>query len=293
MHTSLSQALSQPSKAIAQTLLARANSGSCALVAFHDSASSTLKIANVGDSRAILGRPTSTTNESGEQIYEVIQLSNDHNGFNAAEVARLNALHPDEELWSKEGYGRFIGWGCARAFGDGRTKWAKDVQEKLRDEYLGTRPAKTLITPPYFTAEPEITSFKVKEGDILIMASDGLWECLSNEETVGLVGKWAQLRSSNSSQSSPSELTFEPTTLPVHMTSPPEASDDDKFTRFKQWNTPKTFTFSHISTDSPAEHLLRNALGGANEDLREALLSIKGSRARSWRDDISISVVIF
>jgi len=33
-------------------------------------------------------------------------------------------------------------------------------------------------------------------GDFLVLASDGLWESLTNEEVVGLVGKWLEERGS-------------------------------------------------------------------------------------------------
>jgi len=305
VNDALELAFSQSSIAMAHNILARATSGSCALVAFYDSASSKLKIANVGDSRAVLGRLT-TSGDSGEKVYEVIPLSYDHNGLNPSEVSRLTALHPNEpDLFSADGSGRTIGWGCARAFGDGRTKWPLDAQERLRKEYLCGRPSKMVKTPPYFTAEPEIVSAEVKEGDFLIMASDGLWECLTNEEAVGLVGRWAQMRDSSSSERAlgarkerQDELpVFSPPSSPSSSSSSSSSSGSsttkETTPRYRQWNTPKKFTFTQARRESSAEHLLRNALGGMNEDLREALLNMRGSRARAFRDDISISVVFF
>ena len=35
-------------------------------------------------------------------------------------------------------------------------------------------------------------NFRCEEGGFLVLASDGLWESLTNEEVVGLVGKWLE-----------------------------------------------------------------------------------------------------
>jgi pyruvate dehydrogenase phosphatase len=291
VNDALELAFSQSSVSKAQSILTRAISGSCALVAFYDSASSTIKVANVGDSRAVLGRLTKR-GKDGEEVYEVIPLSYDHNGLNPAEVSRLTALHSGEDLFSTDGTGRFIGWGCARAFGDGRTKWSKESQEKLWKEYLGRRPAPTLKTPPYFTAEPEIVTATVKEGDFLIMASDGLWECLTSEEAVGLVGRWKQTRDMKGSASDFTTMGEELPVLQrgsedqgavVGKKGSKDKEQENPSPRYRQWNTPKTFTFTQARRESSAEHLLRNALGGGNDDLREALLNMRGSRARQYR----------
>jgi pyruvate dehydrogenase phosphatase len=254
-------ALASTSQYNATRVLERANSGSCAIVAFYDSQNQLLKVANTGDSRAILGRRTTTGD--GKIEYAVKLLSFDHNGDNKAEVERLNALHPGEDLFKGS---RYIGWGCSRAFGDGRTKWSKEIQDTLLQKYLGSEPAKTLKTPPYFTAEPEVTTTKIEKGDILIIATDGLWECLTNDEAVGLVGRWIERQSGNEDQ-----------TLPVKLREVP----DDEFCRYKQWRKEKCFAF--VDGDTPAQHLLRNALGGADEDLRQALLNLRSPRSRGFR----------
>ena len=134
-----------------------------------------------------------TTSPSHEYIYEIHQLSQDQNGYNPKEEERLKALHPDEPNLIKKG--RLLGWGCARAFGDGSMKWSVAVRERLSKEIIRSKVGEDYKTPPYFTAEPEITIFDgVKKGDFVVMASDGLWECLTNEEVVGLVGKWLEER---------------------------------------------------------------------------------------------------
>ncbi|RXW17260.1 hypothetical protein EST38_g8595 [Candolleomyces aberdarensis] len=46
----------------------------------------------------------------------------------------------------------------------------------------------------YLTAEPEVTTFYVKPGDFIVLGTKGLFECLSDEEVVGLVGVWVEER---------------------------------------------------------------------------------------------------
>ena len=46
------------------------------------------------------------------------------------------------------------------------------------------------VTPPYLTAKPVITHHTLKSEDkFLLLATDGLWEKLTNDEAVQLVGK--------------------------------------------------------------------------------------------------------
>lgn len=68
---------------------AHAFSGSCALLALYDPTHSVLRLANVGDSRAVLGRWNGTK-------YVCEPMSVDHTGFNPDEVSRLQREHPGE-----------------------------------------------------------------------------------------------------------------------------------------------------------------------------------------------------
>jgi pyruvate dehydrogenase phosphatase len=104
-------------------------------------------------------------------------------------------LHPDEPELLKNN--RVLGWGPARAFGDGEMKWSAALQNRLMAAVLRSTAKRFVKTPPYFTAEPEVTTFEgVRRGDFLVLASDGLWESLTNEEVVGLVGKWLEEKGS-------------------------------------------------------------------------------------------------
>ncbi|KAI0333076.1 protein serine/threonine phosphatase 2C [Cubamyces sp. BRFM 1775] len=278
----LETVFSSKSKHAAVTLLAPAYAGSCALLSFYDSHSSLLHTALTGDSRAILGRRIHDASGQATGMYSVHVLSTDQTGYNPAERERIESEHPDEQPVRN---GRVLGMGVSRAFGDARFKWSREVQDRLKREYLGRTPFASVKTPPYLTAEPEVTSFAVRPGDFLILASDGLWECLTNEEAVGLVGLWKEARSKRSrGEGTDGGALLASPEIPV------ERQERDQTVRYRQWGAEKRF----VSVDeNAATHLLRNALGGADTDLTAALLSMKAPRSRTYRDDMTITVVFF
>lgn len=54
-------------------------------------------------------------------------------------------------------------------------------------------------TPPYVTAEPVVTHTELPSNlsdyqgkSFLVLATDGLWDRLNNDEVVGLVGAWLE-----------------------------------------------------------------------------------------------------
>jgi pyruvate dehydrogenase phosphatase len=258
-------------KAVGARLLQTARSGSCALVAFYEANIRHLHVTVVGDSRAILGRRRKV--QDGGPLYEVHVLSADQTPRNPKELARTTAEHPGEDLAQN---GRFLGWAITRAFGNGTMKWSLELQEFLLKNFLGSPTRSVVKTPPYFTAEPEITLTTVEPGDFMIMASDGLWDCLTNEEVVGLVGIWLER-----THGEPSKGTVAPRLeqevarddLPVEL-------KEDKTQNYENWNAQKRF----VNVDSNvAHHLARNAFGGADDDLHNALLSTAAPRARYIR----------
>ena len=265
VNVALEDVFKSPSRQRSLIALAQADAGSCALLSFYDSHSRLLHVAITGDSRAILGRKTK--DKDGNPTYEVRLLSAEQDGKSPAEEARLNALHPGEQVVKD---GRVMGWGMARAFGDARMKWDAETQKKLWHTYLGSYPRSNLKTPPYLTAEPEVTTTPIQPGDFLIMGSDGLWECLSSEEAVGLVGWWRDQKPSE-------QETEKPTLLPNEL--PVVGQDgEDKTVRYRLWGKSKKF----IKQDqNVAVHVVRNALGGADSDLTGGLLSVRPQRSRS------------
>jgi len=71
---------------------------------------------------------------------------------------------------------------------DGTWKWPKEVVKECYDHFWSCKPWLDYLTPPYFTAEPVITTTKIeRKGEFMILETDGLWHCMSNEQAVKLV----------------------------------------------------------------------------------------------------------
>lgn len=264
-------------------LLALAYSGSCATVAFYDSHSRLLHVGAVGDSRAVLGRRVALPDGRG-YVYEVRELTVDQNGWNPAEQSRLLSQHPGELIVQN---GRVMGWGVSRAFGNGRWKWPLDLHKQLLEKGLVKSPPSKLKTPPYLIAEPEVTTTKIEPGDFLIIASDGLWEWLTSEDAVGLVGWWLDWRASdpNGSVRQRGRQPLLPKELPVSGDYDPDA--------IRLRTSSQELRFVN-KDDNSATHLVRNALGGADEERLARLMSLEpGLECRRRRDDISVQVVFF
>ncbi|KAL1691609.1 phosphatase 2C-like domain-containing protein [Schizophyllum commune] len=290
VHWAAERALAGPPDGRAQDLLAPALSGSCALLGFLETESRELHMALTGDSRAVLGRPV--VDAQGKRRWKVHELTQDQNAHNEREMARMEGEHPGETIGAN---GRVMGWGMARAFGDAAYKWSRELQKRLFEDYLCDYPRSNVKTPPYFTAEPEITTTQVRPGDVLVMASDGLWDCLTNEEVVGLVGLWLEKHSESevhhpqheivsSAHESTQKDVIERDDLPV------VDMKADHTKMYPWWHAQKRFI---NVDDTVTAHLARNALGGANVNLTSALLHIAPPRTRRYRDDISMIVVLF
>ena len=134
----------------------------------------TLYIINLGDSRAILG-----TYFMGANKWKATQLSIDHKPINPNENKRIISYNGRVEklknefgeeygvyrVVGKEGDSTYPGLAISRSIGDEDAK-------KLGVIY-----------------EPDVFKYELKERDkLLIIGSDGLWEHLSNEEVINIVG---------------------------------------------------------------------------------------------------------
>ncbi|XP_051119056.1 protein phosphatase 2C 16-like [Andrographis paniculata] len=124
--------------------------GSTAVVAVVSS--SHIVVANCGDSRAVLYRGK-----------EAIPLSVDHKPNREDEYARIEASG-----------GKVIQWNGYRVFG------VLGMSRSIGDRYL----------KPWIIPEPE-TMFmpRTREDDILVLASDGLWDTMTNEEVCEVAKK--------------------------------------------------------------------------------------------------------
>ena len=247
----------------AMSQLGPAYSGSCALVSYYHSDSQQLKVACTGDSRAVLGRRSSVGK------WEATALSKDQTGKDEEEVIRLQAEHPNEPGMIKDG--RLLGLAVTRAFGDSRWKWSRELQQQAKKRFFGPDIIEPLLTPPYLTAEPVITTtiIEPEKGDFVIMASDGLWDNLTSEQAVDLVGRWLKTHDP-ATEIKPPNLTQAPAAMAEQQISAREnpqgriayaeipPGDDDNFV---------------VADENAATHLVRNALGGSNEDMLCGLLT--------------------
>ncbi|KAE8008805.1 hypothetical protein FH972_005280 [Carpinus fangiana] len=154
--------------------------GSCVLVGVV--CSGTLYIANLGDSRAVMGRVVKAT---GEVL--AIQLSVEHNVSIESVRQELHSLHPDDpqivvlkhNVWRVKGLIQI-----SRSIGDEYLKKAEFNREPLYSKFRLREPLKR----PILSSEPTISVHPLQPHDqFIIFASDGLWEHLSNQEAVDIV----------------------------------------------------------------------------------------------------------
>ncbi|KAJ5367340.1 hypothetical protein N7541_001281 [Penicillium brevicompactum] len=293
VHESVKEVLKSKERRVAAELLAPALSGSCALLSFYDSQSKDLKVAVTGDSRAVLGR----RGPSGKWTAKA--LSEDQTGGTPSEIQRLREEHPGEPYVTKNG--RILGQlEPSRAFGDAFYKWSRDVQDVIKAKFFGRTPHPMLKTPPYVTAEPVITTTKVdpSKGDFIVMATDGLWEMLSNEEVVGLVGQWVEQQQSAMASGSTSKAWLQSwfgsqKELPVETAADGSAGGQRRPIRQQQYDIAGAASRFVVEDKNAATHLVRNAMGGKDKDMVCALLTLPSPYSRRYRDDVTVEVIFF
>ncbi|CAK8570976.1 unnamed protein product [Lathyrus sativus] len=159
-----------------------ASMGSCCLVGLIWKG--TLYIANLGDSRAVIG---SMGGDSKKIVAE--QLTKEHNASKEEIRRELRDLHPgDSQI-------------VIMKHGTWRVKGIIQVSRSIGDAYL-KRPEFSLdpsfprfhlpdpIRQPVLSAEPSISSRVLQPNDkFVIFASDGLWEHMTNQEAAEIVHK--------------------------------------------------------------------------------------------------------
>jgi pyruvate dehydrogenase phosphatase len=278
---SVNKVTKEKSKRVAAELLAPALSGACALLSFYDSKTKLLRVACTGDSRAVLGR----RGASGK--WTATPLSEDQTGGTPSENARLRKEHPGEDYVTRNG--RILGQlEPSRAFGDAIYKWDRETAMRMKANFFGKTPSPLLKTPPYVTAEPIITTTKIEpeKGDFLVMATDGLWECLTNEEVVGLVGRWLDSHGEKSGTGMFSWFSTAANALPVenHTSANAEKKNGQRAPiRQDQWPIHDGDERFVVEDKNAATHLIRNALGGKDRDMVSALLTLPSPYSRRYR----------
>nr|XP_016474186.1 PREDICTED: probable protein phosphatase 2C 60 [Nicotiana tabacum] len=154
--------------------------GSCCLVGVI--CSGTLYIANLGDSRAVLGRLVKST---GEVLS--IQLSAEHNVSIESGRQELQTLHPNDSqivvlkhnVWRVKGLIQI-----SRSIGDVYLKKTEFNREPLYAKFRLREP----FVKPILSSDPTISVHHLQPDDqFVIFASDGLWEHLTNQGAVDIV----------------------------------------------------------------------------------------------------------
>lgn len=238
----------------------------------------------------------------------------------------MQSEHPAAETDTVVRNGRVLGsLEPTRAFGDARYKWTRELTGRIAEAFIpGGKnavrpPPRALQTPPYVTARPEVEWRRLpvaREGEkqlkFIVMATDGLWDMLSNEEVGALVaGRLAKLDGpimarelqekfiSQRAASLTSSLGAAVNSAigggssggKLDQAQQQAAQQAQAQQQQQQSHHPLTehgetrFTFQD---DNFATHLVRNALGGANQQRVTAMLSIPAPDARRYRDDITV-----
>jgi len=164
-----------------------------------------------------------------------------------------------------------------RAFGDVRFKWpAKDL--KAISAAMPGRQGSNIVpayyhTPPYLICRPQVMDFTLQKNDrFIIIASDGLWETMSSERAVEIVGD--------------------------HLVG---MSMRDRFV-LENYGSLSIGDINQVLMDrrkgkaymtcdvNAATHLMRHALGFEHRKVSE-MLTLPVGMSRFYRDDITIVIV--
>ncbi|KAK2967667.1 hypothetical protein RJ640_030538 [Escallonia rubra] len=184
--------------------------GSCCLVGAITK--DLLYVANLGDSRAVLGRQVSDGRMTNASMVVAERLSTDHNVAVEEVRKEVKALHPDDShivvltrgVWRIKGIiqlvyivrefsdkagivqSHFTAHQVSRSIGDVYLKKPEFNRDPMFQRYAFPIPLKRAVV----SAEPSILIRKLRPQDLfLIFASDGLWEQLTDEAAVDIVLK--------------------------------------------------------------------------------------------------------
>jgi len=164
--------------------------GSCVLLAMHKG--NQLYLANCGDCRAVLG--TSGLGDASKKHFAT-RLTHDHNSRVPLEALRLVRAHPGEPdiIVCKSDHACYVKGRLqlTRALGDGYLKYAELNAPPNQHRSWG-RHIPQPYSPPYVLSEPEVTRVRLQQEDaFVVMATDGLWDEMSDQEAVSVVSRCA------------------------------------------------------------------------------------------------------
>lgn len=239
-------------------------------------------IANAGDCRAVLG----VQEEDGS--WTPLPLSSDHNSQNPSEAERIRCQHPPSERDTVLMDDRLLGMLMPlRAFGDVRFKWSLELQQSVISSLESSVDLDSLNlynyvppsyrSPPYLDVTPEITAHQLRPQDrFLILGTDGLWDELTNQEAVRLVGEHLS---------------------GIHLQAPVSQMERTlKLGKLHEVLLKRRARASPALDTNAATHLLRHALGRNDygelcQERLGTMLSLPDDLARMYRDDITVTVV--
>ncbi|KAE8125344.1 hypothetical protein FH972_020164 [Carpinus fangiana] len=144
----------------------------------------TLYVANLGDSRAVIG----SLGRFNKIIAE--QLTRDHNASMEEVRQELRSRHPDDShiVVMKHGVWRIKGIiQVSRSIGDAYLKRPEFSLDPSFPRFHLPEP----IRRPVLTSEPSVCTRVLQPNDkFIIFASDGLWEHMTNQEAAEIVYKY-------------------------------------------------------------------------------------------------------
>ena len=185
--------------------------GCCALVCLQRG--DRLVLANLGDCRAVLGSslalapsssspPSSSFSTAAQFKYLATRLTHDHNARVALEALQLRRRHPNETdiIRCKSPTACYVKGRLqlTSALGDLYLKYP-EFNAPASSHRSGGRHIPPPYTPPYVNSVPEVTTVRLQRGGgdactdrFVILATDGLWDELTDQEAVSIVGQCVQ-----------------------------------------------------------------------------------------------------
>ncbi|POS71699.1 hypothetical protein DHEL01_v209907 [Diaporthe helianthi] len=279
--------------------IAPAISGSMAMLGIYDPVTSTLRVASVGDSQAVLGvhKGPGPDGDPSHATWVATPLSTPQTPDRPDELASIHDKHPgepDSDLLTQGGR-RLLGLPVTRAFGDHRWKWPEEAISAAHNKFYAPAGLPNAKTPPYLSAVPEISTTTVKSADFAILATDGLWDTLSPDIAVHCLQTWLHdgrlkgpgpgKRHDNSQQQEPECVE----SVPVFPN-----RDEEATTRVGwawEWKgRPEDFV---VEDDNAATHLARNALGGKRREQFCTILGVLDPQKDDAHDDTTVQVLFF